>query len=334
MIFDTKEEMPKFTVTADEKARKEEVLWSNREDTMREAVGELKPDGVTYFVTNGAWSMYELLHYLIKQTGPAAVDAFTWNLSMSAANTIIRLREQGYITSFRFLINSIMQRFMMEAISVLQRHCEKIILFPNHAKGFLLKNDQWTVSVLSSANFSNNPQIEGGVISCNPAVYKMHRRWLDPLMEKKELLASARVEPRDLPPEKERKDVPTLYLIRGLPGSGKTTLAQGIADVVCENDDFFTELDGSYHFQPSELEYAKASCLGKCRLAMEQGVTRIAVSNTFVHEEGLKPYQELAAKYGYVCHVMTVENRQRTENIHGVKWDAVERMKKNFRVRL
>ena len=42
MIFDTKEEMPKFTVTADEKARKEEVLWSNREDTMREAVGQTK----------------------------------------------------------------------------------------------------------------------------------------------------------------------------------------------------------------------------------------------------------------------------------------------------
>ena len=64
MIFDTKEEMPKFTVTADEKAKKEEVLWSNRQDTMREAVGELKPDGVTYFVTNGAWSMYELLQAL------------------------------------------------------------------------------------------------------------------------------------------------------------------------------------------------------------------------------------------------------------------------------
>ena len=58
--------------------------------------------------------------------------------------------------------------------------------------------------------------------------------------------------------------MPNLLLIRGLPGSGKSTLAkQLIADlneryehpstVLFESDDYFTDLEGNYHYNPTEI---------------------------------------------------------------------------------
>lgn len=49
----------------------------------------------------------------------------------------------------------------------------------------------------------------------------------------------------------------TLYLIRGIPGSGKSTFAQnlysfGMVEAVIEADDYFYT-DGVYQFDPSML---------------------------------------------------------------------------------
>ncbi|XP_023403015.1 NEDD4-binding protein 2-like 1 isoform X5 [Loxodonta africana] len=52
-----------------------------------------------------------------------------------------------------------------------------------------------------------------------------------------------------------------LYLLRGLPGSGKTTLARQLQHdfpraVIFSTDDFFSRDDGTYEFNPDFLEEA------------------------------------------------------------------------------
>ena len=73
----------------------------------------------------------------------------------------------------------------------------------------------------------------------------------------------------------------TLYLIRGLAGSGKTTLARTILDsymswdedvdglMVCA-DDFF-EVDGEYRFDASRLSQAHEWCRGRVEDNMLDG---------------------------------------------------------------
>jgi len=87
-----------------------------------------------------------------------------------------------------------------------------------------------------------------------------------------------------------------LLLIRGLPGSGKTTAA--LALLHCGQYDMHLEAD-MYHMKLGEYVYdtAKASaahrwCLETTRVMLHIG-KRVVVSNTFVTLEDMQPYRDL-----------------------------------------
>jgi predicted kinase len=122
----------------------------------------------------------------------------------------------------------------------------------------------------------------------------------------------------------------TLYLIRGLPGSGKSSLAHRLTSAVCEADQYFMEGD-DYRFDPRELPRAHASCLAKVRLLMEGSIGEIAVANTFIKRDHLIPYFELAAAYRYETQIIHVSTRLdaaglASRSIHHVPIGVIKRM--------
>jgi len=132
-----------------------------------------------------------------------------------------------------------------------------------------------------------------------------------------------------------------LILLRGVPGSGKTTLANIIlmtpsndkADVLSA-DDFFLNEDGEYIFDPTRLKEAHNDCQVKCSDRMRSEVARIVVANTFTQEWEMEKYFEMAERYNYRVHSIIVENRHGAENIHGVPEDKVKQMKTRFDINL
>jgi len=67
-----------------------------------------------------------------------------------------------------------------------------------------------------------------------------------------------------------------LYIVRGLPGSGKTKLAEDLANdipsaVVHSADHFFEKKDGSYTWNPKQAWIAHKTCKKKVDKAMENG---------------------------------------------------------------
>lgn len=129
-----------------------------------------------------------------------------------------------------------------------------------------------------------------------------------------------------------------LFLLRGLPGSGKSTLAAQLGGSLVEADRYFMQY-GDYKFDASKLKEAHAWCRDQVRKWMEvdnagYNVDRIVVSNTFTQEWEMKPYYELAEKYGYRVHSIVVENRHGGKNIHNVPDEAIDRMRKRFEIKL
>lgn len=120
----------------------------------------------------------------------------------------------------------------------------------------------------------------------------------------------------------------TLYIIRGLPGSGKTTLAHKLASVVCEADDYFMDADGAYNFVPENLQKAHDACYNRCLSCMREEIALIAVSNTFTRKWEYKRYIELAKKYGYCVSVIICTSH--FNNVHGVSDDTIEKMRERF----
>ena len=130
-----------------------------------------------------------------------------------------------------------------------------------------------------------------------------------------------------------------LFLLRGLPGSGKTTLAESIGGVHYEADMFFVDGNGNYHFDVASLRDAHDWCQTQVSNAMLLNLAanineRIIVSNTFTQEWEMQPYYDLAEKYGYRVYSLIVENRHDGKNQHGVPVEKLEQMKNRFEVQL
>lgn len=136
-----------------------------------------------------------------------------------------------------------------------------------------------------------------------------------------------------------------LYIVRGLPGSGKSTFANKLARdndyLVCEADKYFTDKKtGEYKFDASKIKDAHKYCQDLVETYMsdslvnDQWYREIIVSNTFTQEWEMKPYFELAEKYGYKVFVTIVENRHGGKNTHGVPDDKLEIMKNRFEIKL
>lgn len=120
-----------------------------------------------------------------------------------------------------------------------------------------------------------------------------------------------------------------LYIVRGLPGSGKSAFAKCIAPVHFEADMFFMN-DGEYKFDFDKIKEAHRWCQESTRDAMASGSPKVAVSNTFTQEWEMKPYYEMAEKYGYVVFSVIVENRHGGKNVHGVPETTLDNMRKRF----
>jgi predicted kinase len=133
-----------------------------------------------------------------------------------------------------------------------------------------------------------------------------------------------------------------LYLLRGLPGSGKSTFAKALVCddfLICEADKYFLT-DGEYMFDGSKLRDAHEFCRNRVETYMkdsllnDQFYRRIAVSNTFTQEWEMETYFELAKKYDYRVYSIIVENRHGGVNEHGVPEEKLEQMKERFEIKL
>jgi predicted kinase len=124
----------------------------------------------------------------------------------------------------------------------------------------------------------------------------------------------------------------TLYLIRGLPGSGKSTEAKRLEATSpglfrhVEADMYFI-LGDEYIFDASKLKQAHEWCQSKTEEYLERGYNTI-VSNTFTTLKEIKPYEEIAKRLSVKLEVYQMNNS--FKNIHNVPEETLRKMKSRW----
>lgn len=103
-----------------------------------------------------------------------------------------------------------------------------------------------------------------------------------------------------------------IYILRGPSGCGKSTWAKerykkGAS--ICSADEYFTRVDGSYHFDPSELGQAHGKCLRRYIDVVKQVYELgdefdIIVDNTNITDAELAPYVRIAEAYGQLFRII------------------------------
>jgi len=125
-----------------------------------------------------------------------------------------------------------------------------------------------------------------------------------------------------------------LIIVRGIPGSGKTTFAEMICKIVFSADDYHTDKDGNYNWKPENVGKAHEWCQAQTAKAMERGVSKICVANTSTTEREMRPYRRLAQKFGYKVFSIVVENRHGGNNTHDVPAETLTKMTNRFEIKL
>lgn len=154
----------------------------------------------------------------------------------------------------------------------------------------------------------------------------------------------------------ENKYAGNLILVRGVPGSGKSLFSQ----IMCSYDNsgadrqftshistdtFFTDDHGVYKYDPSKLVDNHAKCQSYVKDIMkhtdrvlnysvpyERYCDCMFVHNTFTKEWEMANYNDMADEYGWRVFTIIVENRHKSQTVHGVPEETIKSMKERFEV--
>ena len=120
-----------------------------------------------------------------------------------------------------------------------------------------------------------------------------------------------------------------LYVLRGLPGSGKSTYARTLAQLVAEPDMFRYDENNEYEFDSTRNREVNAKAQMLCEFAMRTlKLQAVAVTATFTKTDMVMQYVRLGRKYGYS--VTVIECAGDYGNVHGVPEKVLSQMREGW----
>lgn len=129
-----------------------------------------------------------------------------------------------------------------------------------------------------------------------------------------------------------------VFIMRGLPGAGKTTwIRNNLPDAfICSADNYFLDEEGIYKFDSFLISEAHESCLKRFVEILtshedeaEKEPLVIVVDNTAIRAWEISPYYNLAKAFGHdveVVHIKCDSDLAHSRNVHGVPLERVEKM--------
>ena len=134
----------------------------------------------------------------------------------------------------------------------------------------------------------------------------------------------------------------TMIIMRGLPGSGKSSLVGRILKIypqaeVCSADAYFTQADGSYQYDRNKIKEAHTFSQERAETLCRDACNLVIVDNTHVKRWELQPYLNTAAKFRYSVVILEPQTpwarnpeQLAVRNSHNVNENAIKKKLKEW----
>lgn len=125
------------------------------------------------------------------------------------------------------------------------------------------------------------------------------------------------------------------YIMRGIPGSGKSTVAKSLAteENIFSTDKLFY-VDGEYKFNPARLKEKHEENFRLFSAAAVFGASPLVCDNTNTKKWEMEKYISAAEQLGYLVAILTMPHPDldvaAAQNIHKVPKEAIARMLQNW----
>lgn len=144
------------------KRRGRELRRGLRARTARETIGRLRRGCALFTLTRGQFSLVDAIEHVLEQTGPAAVVLSSWTAASADVDYLFAFVGDGRVSSLRLVIDaSFPGRNPDVCAAIRERFGDGAIrLARAHAKFVTIRNDRWSIVLLTSMNLNENPRVE------------------------------------------------------------------------------------------------------------------------------------------------------------------------------
>jgi hypothetical protein len=144
------------------------VYRESAERTAAQVIGSLTDGDDICGLTNGQFSLIDIVSHVLSQTGPADVTIATWTMGVYDAEIAYSFVRDSRIKSMRFLLDPSMFSRRPELASVLVAGfgSESFRAVDSHAKFATIRGDNLAVTVRSSMNLNRNTRLESFDLTC------------------------------------------------------------------------------------------------------------------------------------------------------------------------
>lgn len=131
-----------------------------------------------------------------------------------------------------------------------------------------------------------------------------------------------------------------MLVIRGLPGSSKSTLASSLNEslkgIILSTDSVLCDSNGTYLFSPDYMGLAHSLNTAKCKEVCRRGLN-VIIDNTNTTTKEVQPYYDIAMEYGYDFEMVIPSTDWAFDveecfkrNTHNVPFETIQRMRNRF----
>jgi predicted ATPase len=124
-----------------------------------------------------------------------------------------------------------------------------------------------------------------------------------------------------------------VFIVRGIPGSGKTTLAKSIAKkyntIEFEADHYLLNKDGKYEYDKSKLAHAHSKCILEGFKHLQKNHT-VVFANTFIHKAEIETYAKYMKEHRINAEVYIAQPNFAGKTLHSVSHEVIEQMEREM----
>lgn len=145
---------------------------------LEETLELVKINSCVHWVSDGDWSMHDLLIGLLSVTGRADVYLSSYAFSEYPARLIADHVERKIIKSLFCLIDKRLDVRSASALAIIKNIATRLELVNTHAKVTVIEGELMTLTVIGSANYTTNKRYERGIIIEGAAAAAFDKNWM------------------------------------------------------------------------------------------------------------------------------------------------------------